>query len=149
MGARAHVSIHEEGADDGRHLQRTLGVHPWPPTDALSDSKGSVTPHRGPLRMQHDDNRTGRRIVRINRTQRSLRTQDHPTERYADEVSRCVISPERKAIRQTLNTDFEPTAESLIGLLPDAEIPGVKVDDVCRRTLFLANLIGSPYVRIN
>lgn len=109
----------------------------------------SKTSHGRSLRMQHDDNGTRNRVVRLHRTQRSLRTQDHPAERNADEVSRCVVSPEREAIRQAVNSEYEPTVEQLIGLLPDATVSNVNVNDVCKKTLFLANLLSSPYVRLS
>lgn len=98
--------------------------------------------------MQHDDDRPRNRVIRLDRTQRSLRTQDHPTERHADEVSGCKRSPEREAHRETFNPDYVVTPESLIGLLPDAKVTNRSVDDVCRQTLFLANLVSSPYIKV-
>ena len=98
--------------------------------------------------MQYNDDGTRNRVVRLDRTQRSLRAKAHPAEQHANEVSRCVLSPEREAQRPSFNPNYTPSAEDLIGLLPDTEVTGIKVDDVCRKTLFLANLIGSPYVRL-
>lgn len=98
--------------------------------------------------MQHNDDGTRHRVVRLDRTQRSLRAKAHPAEQHANEVSRCQLSPERATQRPSFNPHYTPSAEELIGLLPDAEVNDVKVDDVCRKTLFLANLIGSPYVRL-
>ena len=98
--------------------------------------------------MQHNDDRPRNRVVRLDRSQRGRRQEDHPAGRAGDEVSRCQLSPEREAHRSSFNPNFEPTTEQLIGLLPDATLPGVKVSDVCKKTLFLANLLGSPYVRL-
>lgn len=99
--------------------------------------------------MQHDDDGTRYGSFGINRTQRSLRSKDHPTERYADEVSGCRRAPQREAHRKAFNGEYEVTAESLVGLLPDAILKDVDVDDVCRQQVFLANLLTSPYVRVN
>lgn len=98
--------------------------------------------------MQHNDDHTRGRVVRLDRTQRSARPQGNPAGRHADEVSGCKRSPEREAHRPSFNPDIEVTAESLIGLLPDAKVTNRSIDDVCRQTLFLANLVSSPYVRV-
>lgn len=113
-------------------------------------SKGqSLAPKHGPLRMQHDDDGTRRGSVSLNRTQRSVRSKGHSAKQHVDEVSGCRRSPQREAHRATFNGEYEVTAESLVGLLPDAVIKDVSVDDVCRQQLFLANLLTSPYVRVN
>lgn len=111
-------------------------------------SPNSASSH-GPLHMQHDDDGTGRGSVSLNRTQRSPRSKEHAAKRNDNEASGCRRSPEREAHRKAFNGEYEVTAESLIGLLPDAVIRDVTVDDVCRQQLFLANLLTSPYVRIN
>lgn len=97
--------------------------------------------------MQHNDDGFGSGTVRINRTQRSVRAQDHSARRNADEASGCKRIVEREAHRARFSSE-ELTAEALVGLLPDAYLKHVKVDDVCRQTLFLANLISSPYVHL-
>ena len=108
----------------------------------------SLAPNHGPLRMQHDDDGTGSGSISLNRTQRSIRPKAHPAEQHADEVSGCRRSPERKAHREAFTGEYAITAESLIGLLPDAVLRDVDVDDVCRQQVFLANLLTSPYVRL-
>ncbi len=99
--------------------------------------------------MHHNDDGTRGRVVRLDRTQRSPRSKAHPTGRYVDEVSGCKLSPQREADQQGFNPSYEPTVEQLIGLLPDAKIANLNVNDVCRKTLFLANLLSSPYVRLH
>jgi len=99
--------------------------------------------------MQHNDDGSRGGAVRLDRTQRSARTQGHAAGKYADEVSGCKRSPQREAHRATLNPEYEVTVESLLGLLPDPIITHLSVDDVCRQTLFLANLVSSPYVDVS
>lgn len=99
--------------------------------------------------MQHDDDGTRYGSHGINRTQRSLRSEDRPARKHVDEVSGCRRSPQREADRKAFNGEYEVTAESLVGLLPDAVLRNVDVDDVCRQQVFLANLLTSPYVRLN
>lgn len=99
--------------------------------------------------MQHDDDGTRYGSFGLNRTQRSPRQEDRTAGRHADEVSGCKRAPQREAHRASFNPEFEITAESLVGLLPDASLLGVNVDDVCKQTLFLANLVSSPYVHIH
>jgi hypothetical protein len=99
--------------------------------------------------MQHNDDGSRGGAVRLDRTQRSARAQGHPAGKHVDEVSGCKRSPQREAHRATFNPEYEVTVESLIGLLPDPIITHLSVDDVCRQTLFLANLVSSPYVDVS
>lgn len=99
--------------------------------------------------MQHDDDGSRHGTVRFNRTQRSLRAQAHPAKRDADEVSGCRSYPQREVNRKTFNGEYNITAQSLVELLPDANLGSVDIDDVCRQQVFLANLLTSPYVRFN
>lgn len=98
--------------------------------------------------MPDHDDRTRGRVVSLNRTQRSPRSEGDTARRHVDEVSGCKRSPEREAHREAFNPEYEVTAESLVGLLPDPIITHLSVDDVCKQTLFLANLISSPYVKV-
>lgn len=99
--------------------------------------------------MQHNDDGTRGGVVRLDRTQRSARTQGHSAGRHVDETSGCRRLTQREVDREAFNPEYEVTAESLVGLLPDAVITHLTVDDVCRKTLFLANLVGSPYVHVH
>ncbi len=99
--------------------------------------------------MQHDDDGTRYGSFSVNRTQRSLRTEDGAARRHVDEVSGCRRAPQREAHRASFNGEYKVTAESLVGLLPDAILTDVDVDDVCRQQVFLANLLNSPYIAIN
>ena len=99
--------------------------------------------------MQHNDDGFGNGAVRLNRTQRSARAQGHSARKHADEVSGCKRITEREAHREAVARQDELSAETLVGLLPDAAFLRVNVDDVCKQTLFLANLVGSPYVELH
>lgn len=99
--------------------------------------------------MQHDDDGTGSGAVRLNRTQRSPRSKGHAARGNADEVSGCKRSPEREAYRKAFNPEFEITANSIVELLPDSIVTNMSIDDICRQTLYLANLVGSPYVQVH
>lgn len=99
--------------------------------------------------MQHNDDGSRGGAVRLNRTQRSPGAQSHSARSHADEVSGCKRAPQREAYRTSFNPEFKVTAESLVGLLPDAAFLRVDVDDTCKQTLFLANLVSSPYVSIH
>lgn len=99
--------------------------------------------------MQHDDDGTGHGSISFNRTQRSFRSEAHSAKQHADEVSGCRLTPQRETDRTPLPVEYEVTAESLIRLLPDSVVKPVSVDDVCRQQMFLANLLASPYVRVN
>ena len=133
------------------HCSLTSSTSRW--SSSLGTARGcfrglSLAPNHGPLRMQHDDDGTGNGSIGLNRTQRSFRSKAHPAKRDADEASGCRLSPERKAHRASFNGEYEITAKSLIELLPNA-VGAVDVDDVCRQQVFLANLLASPYVRLN
>lgn len=99
--------------------------------------------------MQHNDDGSRRGPVRLDRTQRSARPKDYSTGRHADEVSGCKRLTQREVDRETFNPEYEVTAEHLVGLLPDPIVTHLSADDVCRQTLFLANLLGSPYVHVH
>ena len=98
--------------------------------------------------MQHNDDGTRNGVRSLNRTQRSARPKDHSARGNVDEVSGCKRAPQREAHRASFNGEYEITAESLIGLLPDAVLGNVDIDDVCRQQVFLANLLSSPYVKV-
>lgn len=98
--------------------------------------------------MQHNDDGTRNGVRRLNRTQRSARQKDYSARGNADEVSGCKRVVEREAHRTVINPGEQVTAEHLIGLLPDPIITHLSVDEVCRQTLFLANLVSSPYVKV-
>lgn len=98
--------------------------------------------------MQHNDDGTRGGVVRLDRTQRSARSQGHSTRQHADEVSGCKRIVEREAHRASFDPHLDVSPESLVGLLPDPVITHLSVDEVCKQTLFLANLVGSPYVHL-
>ncbi len=98
--------------------------------------------------MQHNDDGTRGRVVSLNRTQRSARSKSDTARIHVDEVSGCKRVVEREAHRASFNPELEVTAESLVGLLPDPIITHLTVDEVCKQTIFLANLLSSPYARV-
>lgn len=85
---------------------------------------------------------------RIHRTQRSARQQDYQARDNADEVSGCKRAPQREAYRKAL---FEGPKVSLKGIfdrLPEPILKHLTVDDVCRQTLLLVDLLGKDNVVI-
>lgn len=99
--------------------------------------------------MQHNDNGTRGGVVRLHRVERNARSQSRTASRHADEASGCKRLIEREAHRAPFNPDIEVTAESLVNLLPNPIITDLTVDQVCKQTLFLANLVGSPSVELS
>lgn len=97
--------------------------------------------------MQHNDDGFGYGSFGVHRTQRSPRQEDHPTRHHADEASGCRRSPEREAHRAAVSQKLPPVrVDEILKRLPNAILTHLSIDDVCRETMLLVNLLDTNSV---
>ena len=85
---------------------------------------------------------------RVNRTLYGLGSQGYPARSHADEARERIGAAQRKAHRAAFSKKPPLSAKSLVARLPNPIISHLSVDDVCRESLLLVDLLGMNNVDI-
>jgi hypothetical protein len=92
--------------------------------------------------MSDYDSGAERGTERLNRTQRSPRAQGRPAGFDVDQARVRIGAAQRKAHRANVHPGPPLPLELLLARLPEPIIRDLSVDDICRETLVIVDLLG-------
>ncbi len=97
-----------------------------------------------------DYNRSiGRSSLRLRRPKRSDDKEAGPEQRSAREARFNIGPPQRKAHREVIAAQPALSLDVLSARLPNPIITHLSVDDVCKETLFIVDLLGNDGIDIS
>jgi len=96
----------------------------------------------------HDSGARGS-ALRLDRTQRSFRSEDRSARVHADETSQCIRVAKRTTDRKAYPKVAPLDERTLTDRLPEPIITHLSVDDICREALLIADLLGRDNIDLN